>query len=136
MKRHRIVVHGGHSRLRIGLWVGAGLLLVAGIALGLMYLRDPHAGWLADPDSEIVQLREERKRLIRDLRLARDELDDLRLLQDLLRARLPLSVEGIPIELDEMPDVELILRDLDAAELASSPDQSEVVGVSPPDPEA
>lgn len=78
MKRHRIVVHRGHSALRIGAWIGAVLLLLAMIGMGLVYLRDPHAGWMADPDSEIVQLREERKRLVRDLRQAREELDDLR----------------------------------------------------------
>lgn len=79
MKRHhRVVIQTGPSRSVVLLRFLLVVAVAGVVAAGWIYLRDPHGSWFADPDSELVQLREERKRLVRELRAARDELDDLR----------------------------------------------------------
>ncbi|WP_420468138.1 DUF6776 family protein [Panacagrimonas sp.] len=78
MKRHHVVVRGQRSRQALLLWA---LAAVAVVVIGYVIYHqatDPNSTWFRDPDSEIVQLRDERKRLVRDLRAARNELDDLR----------------------------------------------------------
>lgn len=78
MKRHHVVVRGQRSRLGLLLWALAAVVAVVLTYAVYRQVSDPNSTWLRDPDSEISQLREERKRLTRDLRLARNELADLR----------------------------------------------------------
>lgn len=53
-------------------------------------------------------------------------LEDLRLLQDLLRARLPVQLDELPEELDEVPGRDLLLRDLGADEFCGPRPESRV----------
>ena len=79
MKRHRVVVHGPRPRWVRWLWLLGILLLVTAGYLGFRVVTGTWAYWpLPASDSEIAQLREERKQLLRDLRATRNELADLR----------------------------------------------------------
>lgn len=73
-----MVIHQPRPCVRVvALAVGLALLAIAGYA-AYRYFTDPETQGFIGGDSETGQLREERRRLTRELRAARSELDQLR----------------------------------------------------------
>lgn len=75
MPQHRIVIRHPRPWLRYLAFAGGALLLMGVSLLAHRYLIDPDTRLFRDPATELEQLREERRRLTRELRAARDALD-------------------------------------------------------------
>lgn len=73
-----MVIHQRRPWLRVVALVAVLALLAAGGYAAYRYFLNPETRGFIDGDSELAQLREERRRLVRELRAARSELDELR----------------------------------------------------------
>ena len=78
MASHRIVVRRRATRFGVAVMLVSMLLLLGGVYALSRYLRNPEPVPLAAGGSELDGLREERRRLTRELRTAKDQLQDLR----------------------------------------------------------